>query len=132
MEIYNAKNSDYQADNDGASVGFTNSVRKERPLDLNDYIVHHPDSTFFMRVKGSSMSEYRIYDGDILVVDRAPVIKSGMIILGILNSAFVVKKIELQDKNIKLLSDDCSEIVITEQDQFEIWGQVLYTIHKHS
>lgn len=135
MEFYNAKITDYQVSEDKTVLGFASSINRlsEQPLDLNNYLVKNPNSTFFMKVKGESMSEYRIYDGDILVVDRASAIKSGMIILGILNREFVVKKIFFQENplSIKLYSNNNSETQITDSDQFEIWGQILYTIHKH-
>jgi SOS-response transcriptional repressor LexA len=44
---------------------------KERPLDLNELVVPHPISTYFMRVEGDSMQGVCISSGDDLVVDRA-------------------------------------------------------------
>jgi DNA polymerase V len=43
----------------------------EDSLDLNDYIVRHPAATFYVRVSGNSMRGAGIYDGDLLIVDRA-------------------------------------------------------------
>lgn len=40
-------------------------------LDLNQYIIRHPSSTFFMKVEGNAYRDKEIYDGDILVVDRS-------------------------------------------------------------
>ena len=44
---------------------------KEQPLNLHDQVVKHPISTYFMKVAGDSMIGACIYQGDILVVDRA-------------------------------------------------------------
>src|SRR5512140_1824842 len=43
----------------------------ERRLSLDEHLVQHRESTFFMRVAGHSMRELGIFDGDLLVVDRA-------------------------------------------------------------
>ena len=40
-------------------------------LDLNDYLLKHPSSTFYIYAKGSSMVNAGIYDGDLMIVDRS-------------------------------------------------------------
>ena len=43
----------------------------EARLDLNELLVTHKEATFFLRVKGDSMKNANINDGDLLVVNRA-------------------------------------------------------------
>jgi DNA polymerase V len=43
----------------------------EGQLDLNEYLIEHEAATFFVRVKGNSMTEAGILEGDIIIVDRA-------------------------------------------------------------
>lgn len=43
----------------------------EARLDLNEHIILRPEATFLLRVKGRSMVEANIHDGDIVVVDRS-------------------------------------------------------------
>jgi DNA polymerase V len=40
-------------------------------IDLAQILIKHPQATYFMRASGHSMIEAGIWDGDILVVDRA-------------------------------------------------------------
>ena len=40
-------------------------------LDLNELLIRHPSSTFFLRVSGDSMVGAGIQHGDLLVVDRS-------------------------------------------------------------
>ena len=40
-------------------------------IDLNEVLIRHPSSTFFLRVSGDSMVEAGIQHGDLLVVDRS-------------------------------------------------------------
>jgi len=42
---------------------------KERPLDLNELVIQHPEATFYVRVSGESMQDAGIDDGDVLVVE---------------------------------------------------------------
>ena len=43
----------------------------ERRLSLDEHLIRHKESTFFMRVSGHSMRELGIFDGDLLIVDRS-------------------------------------------------------------
>src|SRR5437762_344513 len=40
-------------------------------LDLNQHLIRHPDSTYFLKVLGDSMLGAGIKSGDILIVDRS-------------------------------------------------------------
>ncbi len=41
------------------------------PLDINDYLVKHPASTFFLQMEGDGPEGSEIQAGDVLVVDRS-------------------------------------------------------------
>ena len=49
----------------------------ETKLDLNEYMIKYPASTFFVRVHGEDMVENGIYSGDLLVVDESVEPKDG-------------------------------------------------------
>ena len=55
------------------SAGFPSPAAdyEESRLDINEYLIRNPVSTFFFPVQGDSMEGAEIFDGDILVVDRA-------------------------------------------------------------
>jgi DNA polymerase V len=40
-------------------------------IDLNDALIRHPQATFVMRAAGDAMGDAGIWDGDVLLVDRA-------------------------------------------------------------
>jgi DNA polymerase V len=41
----------------------------EQNLDLNDHLIQHPATTFFVRVDGDAMIGAGIHKGDMLIVD---------------------------------------------------------------
>ena len=53
----------------------------EKPLDLNDLLIDNPTATFFVRVAGDSMEGAKIFDGDVLVVDRSVAPTDGSIVV---------------------------------------------------
>jgi DNA polymerase V len=73
-----------------------------------------------------------IFDGDLLIIDRSVEARDGKIVLGVLNGEFTIKRISKKDKKLYLIpeNDDFSPIEITEEMDFQIWGVVIYSIHK--
>jgi DNA polymerase V len=51
----------------------------EGSLDLNEYFIRHPAATFYVRASGDSMRGAGIFDGDLLIVDRAVACPDGAI-----------------------------------------------------
>ncbi|HOK39953.1 MAG TPA: translesion error-prone DNA polymerase V autoproteolytic subunit [bacterium] len=116
------------------SAGFPSPADdySEKKLDLNEYLIKHPEATFFIRVKGNSMVNAGIHSADILIVDRALTPQNNNIIIAILDGEFLVKRIKIIDDEIYLMpeNDDYEPIKINKNMDFEIWGVVTYVIHK--
>lgn len=104
----------------------------ENKLDLNEYLVPHPASTFFVRVEGNSMQQDSILSGDILIVDRSIEAYHNSIIVAFLNGEFTVKRMHKLNDSIYLVPANRSfrTIRITEEMDFRIWGVVTSVIHR--
>ena len=105
----------------------------EGRIDLNRDLVKHPLATFYVRVEGDSM-EPRIHAGELLVVDRMAETKDGDVVVARVGSDFMVKCLHTEeDGGISLLSENTAyaPIRITEGTDFEVWGRVMYSIHRH-
>ena len=59
----------------------------EDKVDLNQYLVKHPASTFLVRASGESMINAGIFPNDILVVDRSLKAESGKVVIAVVASA---------------------------------------------
>ena len=106
----------------------------ERRLDLNQYCIHHPEATFFLRVSGHSMTGAGIYDNDILVVDRSLKAVHGKIVIAILDGEFSVKRLSREGGaggHLALLPEnrDFPRIEVKEGQELEIWGVATFVIH---
>ena len=62
------------------AAGFPSPAEEyvEIALDLNKELIKHPAATFYARVKGDSMVDAGIQDGDLLVIDKALEPKEGV------------------------------------------------------
>jgi DNA polymerase V len=118
----------------GVAAGFPSPADDfmELSLDLNKSLVQHPAATFYARVKGTSMTDAGIEDGDILVIDKSLDPKDGDIAVCFLDGEFTVKRIACREEALFLVpaNDEFRPIRITEENDFLVWGVVTYIIHK--
>lgn len=65
------------------SAGFPSAAEgyEDEPLNLHEWIVRNPASTFFYRVQGDDLLIEHIRDGSVLVVDRSVTPSRGRLIL---------------------------------------------------
>ncbi|WP_290613544.1 translesion error-prone DNA polymerase V autoproteolytic subunit [Arsukibacterium sp. UBA3155] len=118
---------------DPVRAGFPSPAQDyiERTLDLNELCIRHPTATFFVRVEGDSMIDAGIYDGDVLVVDRAINAEHGDIVVAALGHEFTVKQLATQPQ-LQLLPRNPAyqPITLTEGDELNIFGVVTNVIRQ--
>ena len=100
-------------------------------IDLNEQLIRHPTSTFFLRVSGHSMSGAGIHDGDLLVVDRSLDPRPGRIVVAILDGAFTLKRLARHRNRIRLEAahPDYPALELHHCGEVQIWGVAIHVIH---
>ncbi|NTW82363.1 MAG: translesion error-prone DNA polymerase V autoproteolytic subunit [Chlorobiaceae bacterium] len=118
----------------GVAAGFPSPADDfmELSLDLNKALIQHPAATFYARVKGTSMTDAGIENGDILVIDKSLDPKDGDIAVCFLDGEFTVKRIACREEGLFLVpaNNEFRPIRITDENDFLVWGVVTYIIHK--
>ena len=104
-------------------------------LDLMKLLVRHKASTFFFRVSGVSMVDAAMDEGDIIIVDRAVEPYNGCKAVCFIDGEYTVKRIEITDGQVRLMpaneqNTKYKPIVVTEENNFLVWGIVTYVIKK--
>jgi len=102
-------------------------------VDLLDLLSPKLHSSSLIRVKGDSMTDADIYDGDIIIVDmsnRNPTDRE--LAVCELNGEYTIKYVRVRDKRGILVpaNRDYPEWRITPDDNFNVWGTVTLVIHK--
>ncbi|MDR4504093.1 MAG: translesion error-prone DNA polymerase V autoproteolytic subunit [Candidatus Scalindua sp.] len=114
------------------SAGFPSPAEDfvDKHLDLNEYIVKHPAATFFVRVKGNSMQDCGISDGDLVVVDRALDPGDKSIVVAFLSGEFTIKRVRYKKGELYLVPEnrEYEPIRVTEEMDFQVWGVVTHAI----
>lgn len=104
----------------------------DQKLDLNHLLIKNPSSTFFARVRGNSMIDAGIHDGDILIIDKSLEPKQTSVLVCLMDGEFTVKKIMKSNGDFYLMpqNKDFKPIKIEKNSNFRLWGVVTYCIHK--
>lgn len=111
------------------SAGFPSPAAdyEDKRLDINDYLIRNPVSTFFFPVQGDSMQGAEIFDGDILVVDRSVRARHGHIVVAFVNGERLVKRLYRRSGRVALVAENPSypALEVEEGMELEVWGVVV-------
>lgn len=114
------------------SAGFPSPAESyiEEKLDLNEYLVKSPGSTYFVRAFGDSMND-SIHHEDILIVDKSLTPRNGDIIIAAYYGEFLVKEYVIKEQQIWLFpfNSRYEPIRISGEDDFSCFGVVTHAIH---
>jgi DNA polymerase V len=115
-------------------AGFPNPADDARgvALDLNELIIRHPVSTYYLRVEGDSMTGAGIVHGDIVVVDKSLEPKSGDIVVAAVDGDFTLKKLKREGAKAWLVASHPGypPLALHEAADAALWGVVTHVIHQ--
>ena len=115
------------------SCGFTSPAEDhvDHQLSLDEYLIQHPESTFFVRASGESMTNAGIFDGDLLIVDRSITPVNHHIVLAVIDTEFTIKRLIKSDECMILRPENPAfkDIIIQPEQEVMIWGVVIHVIH---
>lgn len=128
--IYNIPNT---AGRELVSVPMVGTVAAGQPLlaveNINDYFPIPVDmlpnaETFMLRVKGDSMINMGIYEGDQLIIERKNTANNGEVIVALVDDSATVKRFYRENGHYRLQpeNDDMAPIIV---DHCEILGKVI-------
>jgi DNA polymerase V len=116
------------------SAGFPSPAEDylEPMLDLNQALIKNPSSTFYGRVKGVSMKDAGVDNGDLLVIDKSLSYRNNAMAVCFINGEFTLKRIKVEGDTLLLMpaNKDYDPIVVKGDADFSVWGIVTYIIKK--
>lgn len=124
---------------ESVAAGFPSPAQDyiEKHIDLNEYLVQNPISTFILKVNSLSMKNAGIEVGDQILIDRSIEAEHGDIVLALINNEFTVKRL-MQEKNangqhsiwLKAENPEYPDIYPQSEEQIMIWGVVTCILKK--
>ena len=100
-------------------------------IDLNQHLIRHPASTFYLRVNGDSMTGSGVHNNDLLIVDRSINAKPGHIVVAVLDGEFTLKRLMVNKDGfyLKASHPGYPDIDLRQYGDVQIWGVAIYSIH---
>jgi repressor LexA len=115
------------------SAGFAAPAEEqaEEMVTLDQYLVHNKNNTFLLRVKGDSMINAGIHEGDLVIVERGVEPKVHEIVVGVLDGEFTLKRLR-RDKGkyyLQAENDDYPDLFAL--DELKVAGVVRGVIRRY-
>jgi DNA polymerase V len=116
------------------SAGFPSPAEDyaETYLSLDELVNIRAPSVYLVRASGESLTGVGIFDGDVLVVDRAAVASPGDVVIALLEGEFTAKLLRYGADGRPMLlpaNPDYPAIILQDGEQLEIWGVATDNLH---
>ncbi|MBU0727713.1 LexA family transcriptional regulator [Patescibacteria group bacterium] len=100
-------------------------------VDLNDYLIPKPDKTVLINVRGDSMIDAGIQEGDHVIVEVGSSVNVGDITVAIVDGDYTVKYFDkTKDGKIILQPGNSNYQPIIPQNELKIFGKVTGVVRK--
>lgn len=105
----------------------------EQPLSLDDLFNLRAPHMYLVRIDGDSMQGAGIFDGDLVIVDRALEARHGHIVIAAVNGEPLCKRLHRVGGEVALRSENprYPPRYILEGDELAIWGVVTFSVRSH-
>lgn len=116
----------------GFPIPLDNDERSQ-DIELLKMLCPHPESSYLIRVEGSSMIDAGIFSGDVVIVDKSnrnP--DESEVAVCEFNGEYTLKRFVKEGGQGWLVpaNPEFPRIMIRPEDNFSIWGTVTYIIHR--
>lgn len=115
------------------AAGFAAPVEEhaEEIMNLDTYLVSDRSNTFLLRVKGESMIDAGIHDGDMVVVERDKTPKVGDIVVGVLDGSFTLKTLKRDKGKYYLQAENRDYPDLHALDELRVAGVVRAVLRRY-
>lgn len=91
-------------------------------ITLDSFLIKRPSRTVLLKIKGDSMRDAGILDGDLAIVERTAQAQAGQIVVAIVDGAYTLKELRYEGKQPVLMPHNPEHEPIRPQSDLEIYG----------
>ena len=107
-----------------------NDVASEA-MSIDDYLIESPSRTIMLTVKGDSMTDAGLMQGDVVIVKKGAPAKEGDIVVAIVDNEFTIKYLALDKTGFYLKPGNKGYPPIRPKDHLEVFGLVVGSFRKY-
>jgi SOS regulatory protein LexA len=114
-------------------AGFPSPAEEELAdnLSLDDLLIHNREATFLLKVSGDSMSNAGILPGDMVLVDKGEIPRSGDIVIAEVDGEWTIKYLRKRGESVMLLPANPRYQPIKPKRELKIAGVVTAVVRKY-
>ncbi len=99
-------------------------------LSLDEYLIEKPDTSFLLKVRGDSMINVGIYEGDLVVIERKRLVDAGDIVLAEIDREWTLKILKKIGKKTYLEAANPNYPPFYPEQELKIHGVVRAVLRK--
>ncbi|WP_278462299.1 LexA family protein [Stutzerimonas kunmingensis] len=103
---------------------------EEVTLSIDELIDLRAPHVYLVRVEGPSMIGAGIYDGDVLVVNKALEARSGHIVVAYVDGGMTVKRLQITPAGVWLQPENPEYRAIPVTESLHVWGVATHNLHQ--
>jgi len=103
----------------------------DEQITIDRFLIQQPAKTVLIRVKGDSMVDAGIHDGDLAVVERKTEAMQGDIVVAVVDDQFTLKTLARDKDGYHLLPANPNYPVIRPNGKLEIFGVLVGLVRKY-
>jgi len=100
-------------------------------LSLDDLLIQNPEATFLLKVSGDSMIEAGILPGDLVLVDKGQIPKTGDIVIAEVDGEWTMKYLKKRGESVTLIPANPNYKAIKPKEELKIAGVVTAVVRKY-
>jgi len=101
------------------------------PFLVDDYLIRQPSRTVMVPVKGDSMLDAGIHDGDVAVIERGRAAAKGDFVIAIVDNEFTLKELGIERGRFILKPHNPAYPVIRPKAELEIFGVMIGLVRRY-
>ena len=102
-----------------------------QPFFFNDFLVKNPAATAVIPVKGDSMIDAGIYDGDLAVIERQSSARAGKFVVAQVDGEFTLKELVKVDGAFALKPHNTRYALIHPKGKLQIFGVLVGIVRRY-
>jgi len=103
---------------------------EEVTLSIDELIDLRTPHVYLVRVEGPSMIGAGIYNGDVLVVNKALEARSGHIVVAYVDGGMTVKRLQITPAGVWLQPENPDYRAIPVTESLHVWGVATHNLHQ--
>lgn len=104
---------------------------EQSSLDLTELLIKHPAATYIAEASGDSLIELGIFNGDLLIVDRALEYRHNSLVIAAVNGELCCKVLDLVNRQLCPANSSMAAIPIPEDMDLVLEGVVINAIRRN-